>query len=133
MEIIFENIKSNDWEFSTTLTGEDIIGVTGPEYEELLEVGVKIYEFKGGFTHSKMFISDDVKAVVGSINLDYRSLYLHFEDAVYIYKNKIINNIKKDFIDMFNNSNEITLDNMKKFNIIKKIIGRILRFLAPLM
>ena len=102
-------------------------------YEELLEVGVKIYEFKGGFTHSKMFISDDVKAVVGSINLDYRSLYLHFEDAVYIYKNKIINNIKKDFIDMFNNSNEITLDNMKKFNIIKKIIGRILRFLAPLM
>ena len=102
-------------------------------YEELLEVGVKIYEYKYGFTHAKMFISDDIKAVVGSINLDYRSLYLHFESAVYFYKNKIIKDIKKDYQDMIKNSDRITSENMKNFSIIKKIIGRILRFLAPLM
>lgn len=102
-------------------------------YKELLEVGVKIYEYKDGFCHSKMFISDNIKAVVGSINLDYRSLYLHFESAVYIYKSKVINIVKKDFDNIISNSNSITINNVKKYNIFKKIIGRILRFLAPLM
>ena len=59
-------------------------------YEELLEAGVQIYEYVPGFVHAKTMVSDDRKAVVGTINLDYRSLYLHFEDGVYFYRNQIV-------------------------------------------
>ena len=102
-------------------------------YYELLKAGVKIYEYKYGFVHSKMFISDDIKAVVGTINLDYRSLYLHFECGCYIYNNKVINDIKSDYVNIIKNSYEITIEDIKKYSIIKRMIGRILRFLAPLM
>lgn len=100
-------------------------------YEELIAAGIEIYEYKNGFNHSKIFLSDDVKSVVGTINLDYRSLYLHFECGCYIYKNKVIRDIKKDFIETINNSNIVTRESIKKYNIFKRIIGRILRILAP--
>ena len=102
-------------------------------YYELIKAGVKIYEYKYGFTHSKMFISDDIKAVVGTINLDYRSLYLHFECASFIYNNKVVADIKKDYNETIKNSNEISLEDIKKYSLIKRVIGRILRFMAPLM
>lgn len=102
-------------------------------YEELIDVGIEIYEYKFGFNHSKIFLSDDNKAVVGTINMDYRSLYLHFENGCYIYNSDVIKDIKKDFKDTMDNSNRINKKNIKEYNIIKRIIGRILRFLAPLM
>lgn len=102
-------------------------------YEELVEVGIDIYEYKLGFNHSKIFLSDDIKAVVGTINLDYRSLYMHFECGCYIYDNKVIHDIKNDFIKTIKDSKKITKENIKAYNIFKRIIGRILRFLAPLM
>ena len=80
-----------------------------------------------------MFISDNCKAVVGTINLDYRSLYLHFECACYIYRDKVIKQIQNDYNEAILNSSRVTLDDVKNYNIIKRIIGRILRFLAPLM
>ena len=73
-------------------------------YAELIEAGVEIYEFTPGFTHAKMFISDDEKATVGTINLDYRSLFLHFEDGCFIYKNKVINRIEEDYQKMLSES-----------------------------
>lgn len=102
-------------------------------YEELIESGVKIYEYTPGFIHAKVFTSDDVKAVVGTINLDYRSLYLHFECANYIQNNEIVKEIEKDFQDTLDKSERITLENCKKFSIYKKIIGRLLRLFAPLL
>ena len=60
---------------------------------QLIEAGVKIYEYQPGFLHAKSFVCDDEIAVVGTINLDYRSLYLHFEDGVWIYKNDVIRDI----------------------------------------
>ena len=66
-------------------------------YRELLDAGVKIYEYTPGFVHAKVFVSDDRKAVVGTINLDYRSLYLHFEDAVYLYDCPCIKDIVADY------------------------------------
>ena len=102
-------------------------------YEELIEAGVKIYEYTPGFIHAKVFTSDDVKAVVGTINLDYRSLYLHFECANYIQNNEIVKEIEKDFQDTLDKSERITLENCKKFSIYKKIIGRLLRLFAPLL
>ena len=102
-------------------------------YEELIESGIEIYEYKPGFNHSKMFLSDDIKAVIGTINLDYRSLYLHFECGCYIYDNNVIKDIKKDFITTMKYSNLILKKNLKNYSLKKRIIGRLLRFLAPLM
>lgn len=62
-----------------------------------MKAGVKIYEYTPGFVHSKVFVSDDVRAVVGAINLDFRSLYLHFECALYLYGVAEINGDEDDF------------------------------------
>lgn len=102
-------------------------------YKDLIESGVQIYEYTPGFTHAKMFISDDIKAVVGTINLDYRSLYLHFECATYIYKNDIIPEIEKDYQETLEKCQLITLQDVEKYNFAKKYIGKVLRFFAPLM
>ena len=80
-----------------------------------------------------MFVSDNCKAVVGTINLDYRSLYLHFECACYIYKNKVIQDIQKDYDKTISESIKITKEEVYNYNIFKRIIGRILRLIAPLM
>ena len=102
-------------------------------YEELIKGGVKIYEYTPGFVHAKNFISDDEKAVVGTINLDFRSLYLHFECATYIWDNPIVGDIEEDFQNTLNDCQRITLKNCKDYNIIGKICGRALRLIAPLM
>ena len=66
-------------------------------YNELLDAGVQIYEYTPGFVHAKVFTCDDERAVVGTINLDYRSLYLHFENGVWFYKNKVVADFFQDF------------------------------------
>ncbi len=102
-------------------------------YTQLLEAGVKIYEYTPGFLHSKVWVSDDNKAVVGSINLDYRSLYEHFECAAYLYKNKEIDNIKKDFLETLEKCQEISTGDYKRFPLITRVIGRVCRIFGPLM
>lgn len=66
-------------------------------YKELIEGGVQIYEYAPGFVHAKVFVSDDDTATVGSINLDFRSLYLHFENGVFIYDNPEVQKVEEDF------------------------------------
>ncbi|SEW23987.1 cardiolipin synthase [[Clostridium] fimetarium] len=102
-------------------------------YRELLEKGVKIYEYTPGFIHAKVFTSDDEKAVVGTINLDFRSLYLHFECAAYIYRNPEIFKIEEDFQNTRLQSHEMTLEDCRKFPVVKKFLGQVLRLFAPLM
>ena len=102
-------------------------------YAELIEAGVEIYEFTPGFTHAKMFISDDEKATVGTINLDYRSLFLHFEDGCFIYKNKVINRIEADYQKMLSASKRVSLIDCRNRPTYYKICGMLLRLLAPLM
>lgn len=102
-------------------------------YSELLQAGVRIYEYTPGFVHAKLFSSDDEKVVVGTINLDFRSLYLHFECATFIYKNKVIKSIEEDFIKTLNKCKEITIKEYKDINVIFKICGRALKLIAPLM
>ena len=84
--------------------------LTQSYYEQLLEAGVKIYEYQPGFLHAKSFVCDDEIGVVGTINLDYRSLYLHFEDGVWIYRNRVIYDIKKDFTDTLEYCNPVSLE-----------------------
>lgn len=102
-------------------------------YNELLDAGVQIYEYTPGFVHAKVFTSDDERAVVGTINMDYRSLYLHFECAAFMYKNKEIVNIEKDFQTTLGKCQRITQEDYKRQKNFDKIAGRVLRVLAPLM
>ena len=102
-------------------------------YKELIESGVKIYEYIPGFIHGKVFVSDNIKAVVGTINLDFRSLYLHFECATFIYKNKIIKKILEDFKETLNKCKLVSLIDCKNTNLLYKIAGSILRIFAPLL
>lgn len=107
--------------------------VTKSYYEQLVECGVKIYEYTPGFIHSKLFVVDDVYATVGSINLDYRSLYLHFECGVWLYKTKAALEIKEDFLETVKQSQEITLEMTKDISIIRRVGRSVLRAFGPLM
>lgn len=102
-------------------------------YEELIEAGVQIYEYTPGFVHAKMFISDNDTAVVGTINLDYRSLYLNFECGAFIYKNRVVGAIEKDFQETLQVCKKVTLIEVKERSFKMKAVGNVLRIIAPLM
>lgn len=102
-------------------------------YKELLEAGIKIYEYTDGFIHAKMSVSDGTKAIVGTINHDYRSLYLHYECASYMENVPAILDIEADFKDTLDKSQEITIPDLKKFKLHTRILGHIIRLVAPLM
>ncbi len=102
-------------------------------YKELVNAGVKIYEFTPGFIHAKMMVVDDVTACVGTINFDFRSLYLHFENAIMVYNDKEVFNVKDDIINVVEKSKEITKEDIKRRKWYEKLVANILRFFAPLM
>lgn len=102
-------------------------------YKELLSAGVKLYEYVPGFNHAKVCVSDDLKSVVGTINLDYRSLYLNFECGVLLYKVDEILNIKNDIFRTIELCEEKTLKNYKKNRGVLRFMGKILKPLAPLI
>lgn len=102
-------------------------------YEELIKQGIDIYEYTPGFVHAKVFTCDDERAVVGTINLDFRSLYLHFECAAYIWKNPVIDDIELDFQNTLRMCQPISVTDCQEYSLIGKIVGRVLRVIAPLM
>ncbi len=102
-------------------------------YKELIKGGVQIYEYRPGFVHAKVFVSDDDTATVGTINLDYRSLYLHFENGVFIYNNSEIDRIERDFQQTLAKCHKVTLVEVRNRTMLTKITGQVLRLLAPLM
>ncbi len=107
--------------------------VTQSYYKSLLKDGVRIFEFSPGFLHAKMHISDDNVAIVGSANMDYRSLYLHFENCCVFYHSNFVNEVKDDFINTISQSKEITLQDMANVPLYKRIARVFFRFFAPLM
>lgn len=102
-------------------------------YSELIESGVQIYEYLPGFVHAKVFTSDDDTATVGTINLDYRSLYLHFECGVFIYHNPVVYDVEKDFQETLRKCHKVTLVEVRERSLFTKIYGQVLRLVAPLM
>lgn len=102
-------------------------------FRALLKAGVKIYEYTPGFVHAKMFLSDDTRAIVGTINMDYRSLYHHFECATYLYRQEVIPEIKKDIEETIKKSQEIHLRMLRQDKLKLKIMGRLFKVFAPLM
>lgn len=102
-------------------------------YQELLAEHVRIYEYLPGFVHAKNFSSDDRIAVAGTINMDYRSLYLHFECAAVFYQSRTVAAIKRDFTESLEKCVEITSEDCEKRPLYKRLVSSILRLFAPLM
>lgn len=109
-----------------------VFRVTRSYYGNLIRHGIRIYEYTPGFLHAKNFVSDDEVATVGTINMDYRSLFLHFECGVYMYKTNTVGYIKEDFLQTIKVSEEMTKERVIKgrFN---GIYEAILRLFAPLL
>ena len=101
-------------------------------YTSLTEAGVKIYEYTPGFIHAKSMVCDDACAVVGTINLDYRSLYHHFENAVYFSGCEAVDKVKRDCEETFAVSRERTLDNIKR-GVFARLLDSVLRVFETLM
>ena len=106
--------------------------MTRSYYGDLLKAGVKIYEYTPGFVHAKAFIADDKIAGIGTVNLDYRSLFLHFECNSVFYKADIIKELKQDYINTQSKCTERTLESLKK-GFLHKFTDNILRVIAPLL
>ena len=101
-------------------------------YKKLVENGVKIYEYTPGFSHSKVWLSDDAYGFVGTINLDYRALYLNFECGVWMKETQAIGEIKNDFDVFFNIATRVTMEDVEKMPLTTKAIGKLAKPFATL-
>ena len=102
-------------------------------YRQLMDAGVEIFEYEPGFVHAKVFVSDNWKAVVGTVNLDYRSLYHHFECGLYIQENEEIAAIEQDFLETRAKCIRVEKDFWKKEPVLRRLTGLVLKIVAPLM
>jgi len=110
-----------------------VYAVTKSYYELLLKDGVRIYQYTPGFMHAKNCVVDDEYAVVGTINLDFRSMYLHFECAAWMCRSKAVGQAKEDFMETLELCTEITMASLKKKNLFHIIGLSVIRAFAPLM
>ncbi len=110
-----------------------VFEVTRAHYPPLLEAGVKIYEYTPGFIHAKNFVVDGKYATVGTVNLDYRSLFLHFENGVWLFEAPCIQDITRDFMETLEVSEPISLRKSRRLNLLLQIYRSVLCIFAPLM
>lgn len=106
--------------------------MTRSYYKRLMDAGVKIYEFEPGFVHAKVYLADDKYAIVGTINLDYRSLVHHFENGVWLYQHDVLSQIKDDMTGTMEQSLEIT-DALIEDTLLQRFIRAIVRVLSPML
>ena len=109
-----------------------VSGMTKSFYHRLIKSGVKIYEYEPGFIHAKSYIVDDDYAMIGTVNLDYRSLVHHFENGVWMYKCDCISDLKSDIDDTLAKSIEVSPD-MLKTGAITRIVRSVVRIFAPML
>ena len=107
--------------------------LTQSYYGTLLQAGVRIFEYKPGFLHAKSFVCDDEIATVGTINLDYRSLYLHFECGVWMYRSEAVLQIKEDALSIFGQCREIEWEDWENRSLWTRFRQSVLRLFAPLL
>lgn len=109
-----------------------VFGMTRSSYKRFIESGAEIYEYTPGFIHAKMYISDDEFAMIGTINLDYRSLVHHFENGVWLYKCGAIDAIKSDIIDTISKSEKIECGSLKD-TLFKRFVRSFVHIFAPML
>ena len=107
--------------------------LTQSYYAPLIQSGVKIYQYTPGFIHAKCFVCDDEIATVGSVNLDFRSLYLHFECGVFFYRSAVVAQVKEDCLNTFACSEQMTAEFCRNRPVPVRLLQSVLRLLAPLL
>ena len=110
-----------------------VFEMTRSHYEELLEAGVRVFEYEPGFIHAKNFVVDDLWATVGTVNLDYRSMFLHFENGVVLYGTPSVEDIRDDFLDTQTRSLPVTLEDCRSISPPHRLFRDLLRLFAPLL
>jgi cardiolipin synthase len=110
-----------------------VFEVTRSNYGPLVRAGVRIYEYTPGFIHAKECICDDKMAAIGTINLDYRSLYLHFENGVLLYGCKAVQDMKADYEEILEKSREVTEEYQSLTTAVTAVKRSVLRLFAPLL
>lgn len=110
-----------------------IFEMTRAHYSPLLEAGVRIFEYTPGFVHAKCFAVDDLYATVGTVNMDYRSMFLHFENGVWLCGDPTVLDVKADILDTQEKSREITLKDAENHSFFRLLFRSVLRMFAPLM
>ncbi len=110
-----------------------VFEVTRAHYTNLISGGVKVYEYTPGFIHAKLFAVDDRIGTVGTVNMDYRSMFLHYENGVVIYDPTVVSQLKEDFLDTLSKSEQITEEMLKKVPLVLRAVRALLRLFAPLM
>ena len=113
--------------------GENVYFLTQSNFPYLIKNGVKIYTYTPGFIHAKCFVSDDVQATVGTVNMDYRSLCLHFECGVWMYRTRAVLQVKEDALKTFAESHEVTLEEFQRKSFLVRTFMGALKLFAPLL
>ena len=109
-----------------------VFGMTRSFYHRLMKAGVRIYEYEPGFIHAKSYIADDEYAMIGTINLDYRSLVHHFENGVWMYRCEAVGELKHDIEQTMASSIEVT-PSMLKTGPLTRLIRSVVRIFAPML
>ncbi len=94
---------------------------------------MKIYEYTPGFVHAKSFVVDDKMAVVGTINMDYRSYYLHYECGVWFYRSRVVDAVKKDYLETLEKSHQVTMEEYKEMKLSVRMAIALLNIFSPMM
>ena len=110
-----------------------VFQITRGNYYQLVKSGVKIYEYTPGFNHAKNFVADDMMAIVGSANMDYRSYFLHFENGVLLYDNKEVLKIRDNFLESLEKSHEVTLEELENISLPVRLLRAVLNLFIPLV
>ena len=106
--------------------------MTRSHYNRLMNAGVKIYEYEPGFVHAKVYLSDDKYAIVGTINLDYRSLVHHFENGVWMYRHEVLQQVKDDIKETMNQSIPVT-EKLIKNTLLQRFIRAVVKAVSPML
>lgn len=110
-----------------------VFALTRGNYRDLLAAGVKIYEYTPGFVHAKTFVTDDKMAVVGTINMDYRSYYLHYECGVWFYQSRVVKEVKADYLKTLEQSHQVSMEEYRQTKLIVRMARAVLNLFAPMM
>ncbi len=102
-------------------------------YPELLDAGIKVYEYEPGFVHAKAFVSDDICATIGTVNLDYRSFYHHFECGTYFYEHSVVREVEEDFQRTLQECIPVTEEYYARIPLWQKWVGKLFQLVAPLL
>ena len=109
-----------------------VFGMTRSFYPRLRKAGVEIYEYEPGFIHAKSYLVDDKIAMVGTINMDYRSLVHHFENGVWFYGGEVVESLKEDIDNTLSKCIKIEQNTIKN-NLLQRFVCALVRLIAPLL